>query len=620
MPVLKLEMRPGINRERTSYANEGAWFDCDKVRFRQGFPEKIGGWQRISGDTFLGVCRSLWNWRTLENKNLLGVGTHLKFYIESGGVYFDITPIRATTVAADVTFSATDGSSVVTVADTNHGAIEGDYVVFSSAVSLGGAITDAVINGEHRIASVPDPDSYTVDFGVAANASDTGNGSGVVAAYQINIGGEFGAPLTGWGAGGWGTGTWGSSPSSTASSEQLRIWSQRNFGEDLIFGYSGGPIYFWDATLDVTTRGTLLSAESGASDVPTTQRLLRVSDNRFVMCFGVNPLGSGVLDPMLIRWSDQEDATNWTPAATNQAGSLPLSRGSEIVTAVQARQEYLVWTDSALYSLQYLGAPDGWGAQLVGENTSIVSMNAVTYVNGFAYWMGKGSFYQYDGRVTPLRCDVRRYVFNDFNKDQNVQVFSGANNAFNEVWWFYCSADSTVVDRYVVYNYVEDIWFYGMLARTAWNDVGSPIAATYNGALVSHEVGLDDAETDTPTAIPAYITSTQVDLEDGDKFMLVRRALPDITFAGSTADNPNAMLTIYPSRNSGSGRTSPGSEGGTDTADVIRSATAPIEAYTGQVFIRVRGRQIAMKVESDAPGVAWQLGAMRVDARPDGRR
>jgi hypothetical protein len=629
MPLKKLTFKPGVNREITRYANEAGWYDCDKVRFRRGFPEKIGGWQRISATNFLGVCRSLWNWSTLGDANIIGVGTHLKFYLEQGGGYNDITPLRATTAAGDVTFAASNGDATLTVTDAGHGARVDDFVTFSGAVSLGGNITADVLNQEYQISAVVDANNYEVEAKdettgdpVLANASDTGNGgASVVGAYQIYTGAAYAIPLTGWGGGSWSAGTWGTGGT---SAEAIRLWSQSNFGEDLVFGPRGSAIYYWDATNGVTTRAVALSSLPGASDVPNSQNLLLVSDiYRFVFCFGTNDVGTATVDPMLIRWSDQEDAVNWTPAATNQAGSLRLSRGTEIVAAKQARQEVLVWTDSSLYSLQYLGAPAVWGAQLVGDNISIASQNAVAFASGVAFWMGKDKFYAYDGRSQPLPSDLRRHVFGDFNTLQYDQVFAGTNEAFHEVWWFYCSADSDTIDKYVIYNYVEKTWYYGSLARTAWLDSGLrnyPLAATYTYNLVNHEEGLDDNETATTAPIVASITSGQFDIDDGDKFAFVRRIMPDLTFNGSTASSPTVTLTLTPLNNSGSGYNSPASEGGSSSGSVIRSATVPVEAYTGQIDLRVRGRQMAFKIESTGEGVSWQLGTPRVDLRPDGRR
>lgn len=621
MPLQKLSFKPGVNREKTRYANENGWYECNKIRFRQQLPEKIGGWQRISGNSFQGVCRSLWAWVTLIGTKLVGVGTHLKFYIERGGAYYDITPIRATTTNA-ATFAATNGSTTITVTDNSHGASINDFVTFSSAVSLGGVITATVLNAEHQIVSVPSANTYTFTSSVAANSSDSGNGgSATDAAYQISVGPSTVAPLTGWGAGTWSNSTWSNGGTSSVS---LRLWSQSNFGEDLVFAPRGGALYYWDATNGVSTRGVLVSSLSGASNVPTKQNRLVISDiNRFVFCLGVNTLGTSVLDPMLIRWSDQEDVTNWTPSATNQAGSLRLSRGSEIVTAIQSRQAVNIWTDSALYSLQYLGGQVVWGAQLVADNISIASPNAVASANGISYWMGKDKFYMYDGRVQPLPCDLLRHVFSDFNSVELDQVFGGTNEEFHEIWWFYCSTDSTTIDKYVIYNYQDKIWYYGTLARTAWLDSGMrsfPLAATYSYNLVNHEEGIDDNETNTSAAISAYITSGEFDLNDGHKFSFVWRVMPDITFDGSTTESPSATMTLYPLQNSGSGYNSPASEGGDSSGAITRSATVPVEAYTNQINTRVRGRQLAVKIESTAAGVQWQLGVPRIDMRADGRR
>ena len=622
MPLKKLSLVPGVNREKTSYSAETGWYDCDKIRFRQRFPEKIGGWQRISNNIFQGVCRSLLAWRTLIGQKITGVGTHLKFYLEVGGSYYDITPVRASTTNA-ATFAATNGSTTLTVTDNSHGALVGDFVIFSSAASLGGVITAAILNAEHQIVSITNANVYTLTSSIAANASDSGNGGAATdAAYQIHVGASIELPVVGWGAGTWGDGTWGNGGVSATS---LRLWNQSNFGEDLVFGYRGGPVYYRDAGDALTVRAALLSSLTDASDVPTVQNVVVVSDiNRFVFCFGANTLGTTVQDPLLVRWSDQENAVNWTPSATNQAGSLQLSSGSEIIAAHQARQAVYIWTNTAMYSLQYVGGQIVWGAQLIGDNISIASPNSVVYANGVSYWMGKGKFYSSNGsQISTLKCDLLRYVFNDFNLQQIDQVFGGTNEEYHEVWWFYCSEDSTTVDKYVIYNYEEKIWYYGTMARTAWLDSGMrdfPIAATYTYNLVNHEEGVDDNETTTLTAINAFITSAEFDTDDGHKFSLISRVLPDITFDGSTADAPAAAITLYPLQNSGSGYNSPMSEGGNSTATITRSATSPVEEYTNQVDMRVRGRQIAIKIESTAEGVQWQLGSPRIDMRTDGRR
>jgi len=621
MPLQKLIFKPGINKEVTRYAAGNGWYDCDKVRFRFSLPEKIGGWARISGNTFQGVCRSLWAWITLAGAKLVGIGTHLKFFIELGGIYYDITPIRATTTNA-ATFAATNGSTTITVTDNGHGAVIGDFVTFSSAASLGGVITAAILNAEHQIVSVPTVNTYTFTASIAANASDSGNGgSATDAAYQINVGPETVVPLVGFGAGTFGTGAFNVGSTSSVS---LRQWSQSNFGEDLVFGPRGGAPYYWDATNSVTTRGVALSSLGGASNTPVVQNLIFVSDiNRFVFCFGTNALGATAQDPLLFRWSDQEDVANWTPSATNQAGSLRLSRGTKIVAVEQSNQAVNIWTDSSLYNLQFLGGQAVFGVELVGDNISIASQNAVAFANGVSYWMGNDRFYKYDGRVQTLNCSLLRYIINDIDIVQLEQVFAGTNKEFNEVWWFYCSSGSTTVDKYVIYNYEYNIWYYGTLARTAWLDSGMrtlPLAATYRSNLVNHEDGIDDIETDTPAAINAHITSSEIDLQGGDKFGFVWRVLPDMTFEGSTIAAPNATMTLNPLQNSGSGYNSPLSEGGNSAGAVTRSATAPVEAYTGQVNIRVRGRQMSMKIESTNTGVQWQLGHPRIDVRADGGR
>tara|TARA_R110002167_G_scaffold57710_3_gene163269 strand:- start:661 stop:2529 length:1869 start_codon:yes stop_codon:yes gene_type:complete len=622
VPLKKLLFKPGINKEITRYANEQGWYDCDKVRFRQGFPEKIGGWVRLSVATFLGVCRSLNQWTVLSGGDYLGIGTNLKFYLGLGGRYYDITPIRLTTNAGDVTFGATSGSTTLVVNDTTHGAIVGDFVTYSGAVSLGGAVTATVLNKEYQVITVLTGNTYEVTLGAPANSSDTGNGGGVIRGeYQINTGPAEAQALTGWGAGFWGGGAWGQS---TPSAQALRMWHQTNFGEDLIFAPSGGALYYWDASTNPSTRGTLISALPGASDVPVVQSYVLSSDiYRFTFCFGANNIGQTNLDSMLVRWSDQEDITQWTPLATNQAGSIRLSRGSKIVTAIQARQEILVWTDSALYSFQYVGAPAVWGVQAVGSNTSIVSQNVVAFANGVSYWMGKDGFYMYDGRVQAMQADVRKYVFDNFNRSQYEQCFAGTVEAFNEVWFYYCSEGSTAIDRYVIYNYVENIWMVGTLGRTAWLDSGLddyPLAATYNYNIVQHESGLDNQETQVSLPINAYIESGEFDLEDGDRVMYTWRVMPDMTFAGSTAETPSVTMSFKPRYTSGGAYNNPLSQGGNSVQGVTRTTDVPVEQYTGQINIRVRGRQMAMRIGSDGEGVQWQLGTPRLDMRPDGRR
>tara|TARA_Y100000114_G_scaffold10461_1_gene8225 strand:+ start:787 stop:2631 length:1845 start_codon:yes stop_codon:yes gene_type:complete len=614
MTLQKVLLKGGINREGTRYTNEGGWYDGDKIRFRQGTPEKIGGWERIGANTFLGTCRSLHNWVSLAGQNFVGVGTNLKYYIELGGAFNDVTPLRATQSLTNP-FTTTSGSTTVLVTDANGGFTDEDFVTFSGGTAVGGV----TISGEFQI-DIVSSTTYNITISSAASSSATGGGS-VSAAYQVNVGSAFAIPLTGWGAGGWGAGAWGVGESSI---NEVRIWSHSNFGEDLIFGPNGGSIYFWDATTGTGVRAVELSSLSGASDVPVKQNLILVSDiSRFVFCMGTTPIGSSIIDPTLIRWSDQEDATNWTPSATNQAGSLRLSRGTKIVAASQARQEVLVWTDSSLYSLQYVGAPAVWTATLVGENISISSQLSVSYANGIAYWMGIDKFYMYDGRVQPLKCDVRKYVFNDFNTQQYDQVHSGTNESFHEIWWFYCTTNSNNIDRYVIYNYMEKTWYYGQLGRTAWLDSGlrnNPLAATYNNVLVNHELGVDNKETATTAAIAAHIVSAEFDLNDGHQFSFVNKIIPDITFDGSTADSPVVTMTLNPLTSSGSGYKTVTSEGGSNNATITRTSAADIEKYTEQLHVRIRARQMSMRIESSAEGVTWQLGSPRLDMRPDGRR
>ena len=709
MPLQKILFKPGVNKENTRYTTEGGWYECDKVRFRQGNPEVIGGWEPFSAANYLGVCRSLWNWVTLGGDNLIGVGTNLKFYLAQGGVFYDITPIRASSTINNNPFVATNGSATITVTDTNHGCVTGDFVTFSGATGLGGNITATVLNAQYQV-TVIDANSYTFTASATANATDAsgspGGGASVVATYQINVGPAIPVPLVGWGAGTWGSpppaggtiGTWGYGTTSTSS---LRLWNQINYGEDLVYGPRTGPIYYWEASSGVNTRGVLLnslggtvtftnasptvvtstvlytegaalqfsggSLPSGVSaattyyvfqvngltfnlldsagnevntsssgsgsvslivDVPTVQNNLVVSDtSRFVITLGCNDYGSSVLDPMLIRWSAQDDIYNWTPDPTNQAGFVRVSLGSEIVATVQTRQEVFVLTDSAAYSLQYLGPPYVWAPQLLGDNVSIMSPNAAIIASGIVYWMGVDKFYSYDGRVQTLNCDLRRFVFSDINQEQSLQVFCGTDEGFNEVWWFYCSANSTTVDRYVIYNYLEKIWYYGTMERTAWLDSGLqpyPIAAKYtsattSGNLLNHETGLNDNTTGTPVAIDAYISSSEFDIGDGHNFGFVWRVLPDLTFENATSTPagalPSVSMTLQGLANSGSGVTSTASQ------PVAKSNTYVItEQFTGQIFTRMRGRQMIFKIASNQINTCWQLGAPRIDIRPDGRR
>jgi hypothetical protein len=715
----KFLLKPGVNRENTRYTTEGGWYESDKVRFRQGTPEKIGGWVRISSEFFLGVCRSLWSWVTLRSYKLLGVMTTQRQYVELNGSYMFIGGDPGALFYGPtgiVSLSTTAGSSTMTVAldvaapgslgVTNNWV--GSWLRIQNSVGVTGSVPASLLNNNaftilsYNPFATPNP-TMTVNLGFNALTTTTTSQVAFLTTASFN------------------------EPLSYGSLSNL--YSQSNFGQDLIFGRRGGAMFIWDgnlafligqslsvsisiaspaivtfiATIPYTIAGRMrvqftgelptglfqntfyylqdmgagfhiYAAMSGGSPINTTspiqyqlpfsipnptqvlpcaisqfdvsstggpptspdaitgQNFILVSDIfRFVFAFGVvnygdgdisNPAEEGLIDPMLLRWSDQESYVDWTPAATNQAGSLRLSRGSEIVTAIQARQEILVWTDVAVYSLQYLSADPWWGAQLVGDNISIVSQNAVAYASSTAYWMGKDKFYVYNGTVATLRCDLRQYVFSDINTSEYAQIFSGTNEGFNEVWWFYCSAASSTVNRYVIYNYVEDIWYYGSLARSAWIDSGtyeSPRAATYISNLVAHEIGVDDNSTGTAVPIAASITSAEFDADDGDKFVFIKRVLPDLTFRNSTAPSPSGVLSFNVLKNSGSGYMSPTSEGGNSNVTVAKTATFPIEAFTGQVYVRLRARQLSMKWESTDLGVTWQLGSMRLDMQPDGK-
>jgi hypothetical protein len=675
MPLQKLQFRPGVNRESTTLANEGGWFDSDKIRFRSGQPEKIGGWIKDSGvqnstapvgtfvaggtvtslsptsGSFWGVCRSLWNWLNLVGYNLMGIGTNLKYYIQNGvnGGLYDITPIRTATSAGEATFSATNGSAILTVTDAGHGAQAGDFVVYTNAVALGGNITAAVLNAEFQIATYISPSQYTIVASVVSNFTGTGGGSATVATYQITSGNETYTQNVGWGAGGWGGLTtgyaatgWGSpAPAGIGIGSQLRVWSQTNYGEDLIFNPRGGALYYWANAITINTfnRGQLLGpnatvvTKNGSIVVdgycPSIANIVLVSDSsRFVIAFGCNNAvaGSSVQNPMFIAWSDQEDFATWYPQATNQAGSYTLSNGSQIITAIQNRQEILVLTDSAIYSMQYLGPPYVWGFQIMGDNISIVGPNAITTVNNITYWMGADKFYMYSGRVETLPCTLRQYVYDDINLSQSYQFFSSTNEGYNEIWWFYCSAGSTTVDKYVIFNHLERTWCYGTLGRSAWIDSplrATPMATAYsdrNGLMVYHEVGNDDGTTNPASPITAYVQSSDFDIGDGHNFGLVTRVIPDVTFDSSTVNAPALNFEVLP-------RQFPGTAyGAADSPTVVSAqnyqnqATYNVQEFTEQVFVRVRGRQMAFKVISDGLGVSWQLGVPRIDIRPDGRR
>lgn len=641
MPLKKLEFRPGLNREGTDYANEGGWYDGDKIRFRSGFPEKIGGWSRLSNNTYLGVARSLWNWVDLSGSNYLGVGTNIKYYIEQGGTYYDITPY-STITSPDNAFAATNGSSTITVTDGTYNPSVGDYVVFSAAVSLGGNITAAVLNQEYQVLTVPSTTTYTISarspttgLPVLANASDSGNGgTATVASYEVPIGLNVYTVGTGWGAGPWGRLGWGSGYTSGIG-QQLRLWSNDNFGQDLVIAPRGGGIYYWKDSSGVNTRAVSLNTLStnegfAGTYVPnTTNQVVASAIQKFVIAMGANSYESGNpntdFNPMLVRWSDQLNPYEWVPAITNQSGEFALTSGSFIVGAKATRQEILIWTDAALYSMQYLGAPYVWGFNILMDNISIMSPNAMITVNNVTYWMGGDKFYMYSGRVETLPCALRQYVFNDINKDQSFQVFAGGNEGYNEVWWFYVSNSSggTTVDKYVIYNYVDRVWYYGSMSRSAWLDSGIrqfPMAADYNNRVLFHESSVDDNAGETTLPIYAYVQSSDFDIGDGHNFGFVWRILPDVNFNGSNVNQPSVTMTVKPRVNSGTPY-------GAANNPLVRSAdnfstgqVYNVQEFTGQVYTRIRGRQMAFRIESTDLGVSWQLGMPRIDIRPDGRR
>jgi hypothetical protein len=634
MPFIKLQFRPGVNRDQTNLTGEGGWWDGDKIRFYSGYPQKIGGWVKYTFNSILGTCRQMWGWITTFSDNLLALGTNEKVYIEAGGNFFDITPLRDVTTAGDVTFAATDGSAEIVVTDTAHGAFIGDYVTFIDAISLGGNITANVLNQNYRVHDLIDSANYTIiaknpstGLPVLADALDVGNGgTDVIGEYEIPIGNPGGTFGYGWGVGTWGRGTWGSGTDVPVNLPQ-RDWWFDNFDNDLVMNIRNGPIYYWergslvDPTVALNTRAPLLSDLPGANEVPAIAMQCLVSQNdKHLIAFGAVPFGSSNpddFDPLLIRWANQDDPTEWGPSPLNSAGFIRVSRGSRIIRAVATRQEILVWTESHLFSLQYLGTADVFGLQEYADNISIISPRCMASASNITYWMGTDKFYAYSGRVDTLPCTVRSYVFDDLNYSQIEQIVCGTNEGFNEIWWFYPSSGSTTNDRYVVFNHLEKVWYYGNLPRTAWLD--SPLREfpqavktnfdTQVGELLNHESGNDD------DALPleAYIQSNDVDLDDGDKFILTKRIIPDVSFLGSNSLNPEVTMAIKSRNFPGSPLDSPND----DTAKVIETS---VDSFTQQVFIRARARQMAFKISSDMLGVKWTLGSPRLDGRTDGER
>ena len=622
MPLSKLQFKPGINKEGTNYSNEGGWFDGDKIRFRSGYVERIGGWVRVSNNKFTGIARKIYDFVTLASANLLFVGTEQKVFLEDSGVFNDITPIRSTVSLGSNPVNTTGGagSGVVTVTTQSaHGASTGDFVTLASLTTTDG-ITAAQLNIEHKITGVPTTTTFTITTaGSATSGSTAGGGSSGTAAFQINIGITTTILGTGWGAGTWGRFEWGSSSGALAG-QTLRLWAADNFGEDLIFNIMNGSIYYWDATGGTSTRAVELSSLTGASDTPTIARKVLVSDvDRHVIAFGANIINTSTQDPLLIRFGSQESLTDFTPTATNTAGDLRLSKGSEIITAVQTSRQILVWTDQSLYSMQFIGAPFTFGVSLLGDNIRIAGPNTAIAVNDVVFWMGQENFYLYDGRIQAIPCTVRDYVFNDMNNQQSFKFHAGSIASQTEIWWYYCSSGSTEIDRYVVYNYGQQVWYYGTLVRTAWNDRASGLRSFPQGTgtdlyLYDHERGLDDYSTGSAVAINAFVESSDFDIGDGQQFMLLNRILPDLSFNGSDAANPAALFTVK-SRDFGGDNFTESPSG-----SATRTATSPVEQYTDKIDLRARGRQMAIRVENTATGVKWRLGAPRLDARPDGRR
>jgi len=630
MPFIKIQLKPGVNRDQTNYTNEGGWYECNQIRFRSGQPQKIGGWLKYTLNAFVGVCRQMFGWYTTYGDNLLGVGTNIKVYIEAGGTLNDVTPLRETTAAGAVTFSAVTTapySSTITVTDVAHGCIVGSYVTFSGAVSLGGNITAAVLNQEYVVTSIISTSQYTITakntsgVTVTSNASDTGNGgASTVGKYQINPGAAGGVYGYGWGTGTWGRGTWGSA-STTPYNIGQTDWIFSNFNNDLIMNRrenGKGALYIWERgvlttpSVALATRAKLLSSLAGASAVPDEAGIILVSQNdKHLLAFGATQYGGSDYNPLLIRWANQDEPQNWTPSPTNSAGFLQVSRGSRIISVLPAKQEILVFTDTTVNSLQFLGTTDVFSIQELSDNISVASARSATMASNVVYWMGIDKFYAYNGRVETLPCTLRNHVFQNLNYDQLDQVISGTNEGWSEVWWFYPTADSTTNNAYVIYNHLDKIWYYGTMPRTAWID--SPLRqypqAAIDGYIYNHEQGIN-ADT---LPMESFIKSSDFDLGEGENYMLLRRLIPDVQFDGSTATSPEVGITLYP-------RNYPGSNtfnGTTNTRPIIETSA---NTYTNQVFIRSRARQMAFQIRSEDLGVQWQLGSPRLEARADGKQ
>ena len=623
MPIQKLQYRPGVNRDVTSYTNEGGWIDSEKVRFRLGFPEKIGGWVKRTVNTYLGSARSLFPWTALDGSKFIAVGTSSKYYLVQGDDFNDITPIRQTTTG-EATFAVANGATVATVTDTSHGANVGDFVTFSDAASLGGNVTAAVLNQEYEIISVPTVNTFTINLSVTANGSDTGNGGGsTVAAFQIDCGLDTQVGGTGWGAGTWQRGTWGSS-FGTGVATELSLWNEDNFGEDLLLNLRDGAVYYWDKSGGLAARAVNLVDVDNANNAPTIAKQVMVSDNsRHIIVFGTNTIGTTTQDPLLIRFSSSESLTDWAPTPTNSAGDLRIGSGSTFVTAIETKREIVIFTDSTLHSMQFLGAPFSFGIQPLSTGITIMGPNAAVAVEDAVFWMGQDSFYLYEGGTQQLPCMVKEKVFFDFNYSQKDKVYAAHNAEFSEVTWFYCSDTNSIANGgsgqnnlYVTYNYAEKVWYYGTLSRSAFIDRGTfqyPIGAE-SGYLYDHEVGYDDDG----SAMAASIEASPRSIGEGERFAFVSKIIPDITFQGSTGSSPSVDMTLsmqdYPGSPYGQ------AESDTVSSTAISTTTVPFEQFTTKADIRLRGRSFAFKIGSTALGVRWRLGSPRIELRQDGRR
>lgn len=630
MPFQKLQFKPGINRDQTNYSNEGGWYECDKIRFRSGYPEKIGGWAKATSEYMLGFCRQMFGWITSYQDNLLACGTNEKAYIEAGGYFYDITPLRPTTPTlttpvTDNCITTTNGSGTVTIIAVGSDADVGNYVDISGATAVGG-IPAATLNASHKVATVINVNAFTFVVGTNATSNATGGGTGINLSFEIDTG--YGTTVQGYG---WGTSTWSgnfgwglSSPDPVYLPQQ--DWWFDQFDNDLVMNIRNGPIYYWErgtnATPDIAlaTRAILLEDLAGAADVPTSAMQTLVSQNdKHLLAFGCQPYAGSAsdFDPLLIRWASQDDPGMWTPQVTNSAGFIRVSRGSLIVRAIPTKQEILVFTEATLSSLQFTGTTDVFALQELGDNLSIIGPRAVTVVNNMTFWMGHDKFYVYSGRVETLPCTLRNFVFTDINYDQSDQIICGTNEGWNEVWWMYPSANSNVNNRYVIFNHLERIWYYGNIDRNAWLD--SPLRdfpqASYTDATLerSYLLNHEDGTNDDGAALAAYIQSSDFDIAEGDQLMLTRRVIPDINFDGSTANNPEANFIIRP-------RNFPGGAYQSNTSNTQRVIQTVVNQYTNEVFMRARARQVALKVESTGLDTQWQLGSPRLDLRPDGRR